>query len=76
MAKHLTIEIQLQDDDDIYSDVVQDGMVQAIMTFEGVQDAKVVGVSESAADPGAVPQSDDIATKHDPDGGEPIPVES
>lgn len=46
MAKYLTIEMRFADDVDVYSDVVQDGMIQATMTTEGVLSARIVGIGE------------------------------
>jgi hypothetical protein len=64
MAKYLTIEMEFADDVDVYSDAVQDGMVQAVMTTEGVLGARVVGTGESSTG-ASLPEDDDNAAPAD-----------
>lgn len=57
MAKYITIEMTLGNDAEVHSDLVQDGMLQAVMTIEAVLDARVVGVGEGP-DPAPAPGPD------------------
>lgn len=76
MAKYLTIEMRLPNDVDVYDDATQQGLLDAVNTFEAVLEARVVGVGEGPDPKDEVVQPDNVATRHDPDGGEPIPVET
>jgi hypothetical protein len=65
MAKYLTIRMKFDDDVDVVSDSVQNGMVQAIETFEAVLEAEVVQVAE-------VPDVADGEGRMEPSGESPL----
>lgn len=68
MPKYLTIEMKFADDVDVYSESVQDGMVQATMTTEGVLEARVVGVGEGPDPEPAPPANADQIEADNADG--------